>query len=119
MPGKSRAYLHRIKPLIHIIKSNCRAFGAWQIIKLRIKSLSHIALHQRAKRININSLVVEFSEMLVRTLGDKVELRLDLPFFAPSGQTTTFSSGYAGSTASTKLVSPYATPLAATCMFMF
>jgi len=30
------------------------------------------------KRININSLVVEFSEMLVRTLGDKVELRLDL-----------------------------------------
>jgi len=30
------------------------------------------------KRININSLVVEFSEMLVRTLGDKVDLRLDL-----------------------------------------
>jgi PAS domain S-box-containing protein len=30
------------------------------------------------KRLNINSLVVEFSEMLVRTLGDKVELRLDL-----------------------------------------
>jgi PAS domain S-box-containing protein len=30
------------------------------------------------KRININALVVEFSEMLVRTLGDKVELRLDL-----------------------------------------
>jgi PAS domain S-box-containing protein len=30
------------------------------------------------KRININSLVVEFSEMLVRTLGDKIDLRLDL-----------------------------------------
>ncbi|WP_255517444.1 histidine kinase famiy protein [Herbaspirillum sp. SJZ107] len=30
------------------------------------------------KRLNINSLVVEFSEMLVRTLGDRVELRLDL-----------------------------------------
>jgi len=30
------------------------------------------------KRLNINSLVVEFSEMLVRTLGDQVELRLDL-----------------------------------------
>ena len=28
--------------------------------------------------VNINHLVVEFSEMLVRTLGDKVELRLDL-----------------------------------------
>jgi len=30
------------------------------------------------KRLNINSLVVEFSEMLVRTLGDKIDLRLDL-----------------------------------------
>jgi PAS domain S-box-containing protein len=30
------------------------------------------------KAVNINTLVVEFSEMLVRTLGDKVELRLDL-----------------------------------------
>jgi PAS domain S-box-containing protein len=30
------------------------------------------------KRLNLNSLVVEFSEMLVRTLGEKVELRLDL-----------------------------------------
>lgn len=30
------------------------------------------------KRLNINSLVVEFSEMLVRTLGDRVDLRLDL-----------------------------------------
>jgi PAS domain S-box-containing protein len=28
--------------------------------------------------VNINNLVVEFSEMLVRTLGDKVDLRLDL-----------------------------------------
>jgi PAS domain S-box-containing protein len=28
--------------------------------------------------VNINNLVVEFSEMLVRTLGNKVELRLDL-----------------------------------------
>ncbi|KGF81818.1 histidine kinase [Massilia sp. JS1662] len=28
--------------------------------------------------VNINHLVVEFSEMLVRTLGDKVDLRLDL-----------------------------------------
>jgi PAS domain S-box-containing protein len=30
------------------------------------------------KRINVNNLVVEFSEMLVRTLGDRVDLRLDL-----------------------------------------
>ncbi len=30
------------------------------------------------KRINLNSLVVDFSEMLVRTLGEKVDLRLDL-----------------------------------------
>jgi PAS domain S-box-containing protein len=30
------------------------------------------------RRINVNSLVVEFSEMLVRTLGKKIELRLDL-----------------------------------------
>ncbi|WP_036169913.1 histidine kinase famiy protein [Massilia sp. 9096] len=30
------------------------------------------------KRINVNNLVVEFSEMLVRTLGDKIDLRLDL-----------------------------------------
>jgi PAS domain S-box-containing protein len=30
------------------------------------------------KRLNINSLVVDFSEMLVRTLGDRVDLRLDL-----------------------------------------
>ena len=30
------------------------------------------------KRVNLNTLVVEFSEMLVRTLGAKVDLRLDL-----------------------------------------
>jgi PAS domain S-box-containing protein len=30
------------------------------------------------KRVNINALVVDFSEMLVRTLGSKIELRLDL-----------------------------------------
>ena len=30
------------------------------------------------KRINVNHLVVEFSDMLVRTLGDKIDLRLDL-----------------------------------------
>jgi PAS domain S-box-containing protein len=30
------------------------------------------------KRIGVNNLVVEFSEMLVRTLGEKIELRLDL-----------------------------------------
>jgi signal transduction histidine kinase len=30
------------------------------------------------KPVNINNLVVEFSEMLVRTLGEKVDLRLDL-----------------------------------------
>jgi PAS domain S-box-containing protein len=30
------------------------------------------------KPVNINTLVVEFSEMLVRTLGEKVDLRLDL-----------------------------------------
>ena len=30
------------------------------------------------KRVNLNTLVVEFSEMLVRTLGSKVDLRLDL-----------------------------------------
>ena len=30
------------------------------------------------KRLNLNSLVVEFSEMLVRTLGDRIDLHLDL-----------------------------------------
>ncbi|MDY0978212.1 response regulator [Massilia sp. CFBP9012] len=30
------------------------------------------------KRMSLNSLVVEFSDMLVRTLGDKIDLRLDL-----------------------------------------
>jgi PAS domain S-box-containing protein len=30
------------------------------------------------KRLSLNTLVVEFSEMLVRTLGEKVDLRLDL-----------------------------------------
>ena len=30
------------------------------------------------KRINLNTLVVEFSDMLMRTLGDKIDLRLDL-----------------------------------------
>jgi PAS domain S-box-containing protein len=30
------------------------------------------------RRINVNNLVVEFSEMLVRTLGDRIDLRLDL-----------------------------------------
>jgi len=34
--------------------------------------------HLDPRRINLNALVVEFSEMLVRTLGDKVELQLDL-----------------------------------------
>lgn len=30
------------------------------------------------KRINLNTLLVEFSDMLMRTLGDKIDLRLDL-----------------------------------------
>lgn len=30
------------------------------------------------KRANLNTLVVEFSDMLMRTLGDKIDLRLDL-----------------------------------------
>lgn len=30
------------------------------------------------KHVNINNLVVEFSEMLVRTLGERIDLRLDL-----------------------------------------
>jgi PAS domain S-box-containing protein len=36
------------------------------------------------KQVNLNSLVVEFSDMLVRTLGDKVNLRLDLRPGLPS-----------------------------------
>jgi PAS domain S-box-containing protein len=36
------------------------------------------------KRVSLNSLVVEFSDMLVRTLGDKLELRLDLRPGLPS-----------------------------------
>ncbi|WP_208279255.1 response regulator [Massilia oculi] len=36
------------------------------------------------KRLSLNSLVVEFSDMLVRTLGDKVDLRLDLKPGLPS-----------------------------------
>lgn len=34
--------------------------------------------HLEPKRVNLNALVVEFSELLVRTLGDKVNLNLDL-----------------------------------------
>jgi PAS domain S-box-containing protein len=37
-----------------------------------------------SRRISLNSLVVDFSDMLVRTLGDKVELRLDLRPGLPS-----------------------------------
>ncbi|WP_151637426.1 histidine kinase famiy protein [Noviherbaspirillum aerium] len=36
------------------------------------------------RRVSLNALVVEFSEMLVRTLGDKVDLRLDLKPGLPS-----------------------------------
>jgi PAS domain S-box-containing protein len=36
------------------------------------------------KRVNLNTLVVEFSEMLLRTLGDKVDLHLDLKPGLPS-----------------------------------
>lgn len=36
------------------------------------------------RRVNLNSLVVEFSEMLVRTLGEKVDLHLDLKPGLPS-----------------------------------
>ncbi|HEY1229875.1 MAG TPA: histidine kinase famiy protein, partial [Ramlibacter sp.] len=36
------------------------------------------------RRVNLNSLVVEFSELLVKTLGNKVELRLDLKPGLPS-----------------------------------
>lgn len=36
------------------------------------------------QRVSLNALVVEFSDMLVRTLGDKVELRLDLRPGLPS-----------------------------------
>ncbi|GGM14066.1 hybrid sensor histidine kinase/response regulator [Pseudomonas asuensis] len=36
------------------------------------------------KRINLNSLIVDFSEMLVRTLGESVDLRLDLKPGLPS-----------------------------------
>jgi len=31
-----------------------------------------------SRRLNLNSLVVEFSDMLVRTLGERIDLRLDL-----------------------------------------
>jgi len=37
-----------------------------------------------AQRLSLNSLVVEFSDMLVRTLGDKIDLRLDLKPGLPS-----------------------------------
>jgi PAS domain S-box-containing protein len=36
------------------------------------------------RRVNLNTLLVEFSEMLVRTLGSKVEMRLDLKPGLPS-----------------------------------
>ena len=43
------------------------------------------------KQVNLNSLVVDFSDMLVRTLGDKVELRLDLkPGLPPCTLDTTY-----------------------------
>ena len=34
--------------------------------------------HLEPKRVNLNALLVEFSELLVRTLGDRVALQLDL-----------------------------------------
>lgn len=40
--------------------------------------------HLEPKRVNMNSLIVEFSELLVRTLGDKVNLHLDLRPGIPS-----------------------------------
>ena len=36
------------------------------------------------KRVNLNALLVEFSELLVRTLGDRVEMQLDLKPGLPS-----------------------------------
>ena len=36
------------------------------------------------RRVNLNALLVEFSELLVRTLGDKVELHLDLKPVLPA-----------------------------------
>jgi PAS domain S-box-containing protein len=36
------------------------------------------------KRVNLNALLVEFSELLVRTLGDRVDLQLDLKPGLPS-----------------------------------
>ncbi|MEN3277585.1 MAG: hypothetical protein V7631_3375 [Massilia sp.] len=40
--------------------------------------------HLEPKRVNLNALLVEFSELLVRTLGDRVALQLDLQPALPS-----------------------------------
>ena len=66
--------------------------AAMQAGKLTQQLLS-FARKQRLdqKQVNLNSLVVEFSDMLVRTLGDKVELRLDLkPGLPPCTLDTTY-----------------------------
>ncbi|NEX63090.1 histidine kinase famiy protein [Noviherbaspirillum galbum] len=57
-----------------------RASAAVQKASRLTTQLLTFARKQRLepKRVNLNSVVVEFSDMLVRTLGDKVDLSLDL-----------------------------------------
>lgn len=57
-----------------------RAYAAGQRAGKLTQQLLMFARKQRLepKRLSLNTLVVEFSEMLVRTLGDKVDLHLDL-----------------------------------------
>lgn len=57
-----------------------RAYSAGQRAGKLTQQLLTFARKQRLepRRLNLNTLVVEFSEMLVRTLGNKVDLHLDL-----------------------------------------
>ncbi|QSN65122.1 histidine kinase famiy protein [Caballeronia sp. M1242] len=57
-----------------------RAMSAGEKAGKLTQQLLTFARKQRLepKQLNLNTLVVEFSEMLVRTLGDKIDLHLDL-----------------------------------------
>lgn len=57
-----------------------RAYSAGQRAGKLTQQLLTFARKQRLdpKRLNLNNLIIDFSEMLVRTLGDKVDLHLDL-----------------------------------------
>ncbi|SNS51026.1 PAS domain S-box-containing protein [Noviherbaspirillum humi] len=68
------------------VKAIERAQSAIEKASKLTQQLLTFARKQRLepKRVNLNALVVEFSEMLIRTLGERVDLHLDLKPGVPS-----------------------------------